>query len=112
MTCAACGMGDHRYGTTDNRHEPDRMACINTLRAECDRLREILSAVLGPGYTADEFRARYLAGEGEARCKSVVEGIAGHRLICSRLGGHKGPHSDGVATWTPASPSPSHGDEG
>lgn len=43
MTCAACGMGDHRYGTTDPHHEPDRMACINILRAEIDSLRIVAS---------------------------------------------------------------------
>jgi hypothetical protein len=105
VTCAACGQGDHRYGTTDPDHEPDRMACINGLRHENDQLREILSAVLGPGLTAEEFRARYLAGEADARCMFTITGIGSQRLVCSRADGHKGPHSDGVASWTPVSPS-------
>lgn len=107
MTCAACGMGDHRYGTTDPNHEPDRMACINGLRAENERLREVLSAVLGPGLTAEDFLVRYLVAEGELRCKSAIDGIGNARLVCSRQQDHTGHHSDGVASWTVPSPSES-----
>lgn len=104
MTCAACGMPDHRYGTTDPHHEPDRMACINTLRGENEQLMKLLAAILGPGLNAEQFHARYIAQEQPRRCLHSIDGIGGARLVCSIEEGHDGPHSDGVASWTPAEP--------
>lgn len=110
MTCAACGMGDHRYGTTDPYHEPDRMACINTLRAENEQLMKLLAAILGPGLNAEQFHARYIAQEKPRRCLHSIDGIGGARLVCSLPEGHEDSHSDGVANWTPASiPPPASG---
>lgn len=31
LDCAICGVGGHRYGTTDPYHEYDAMGCVNAL---------------------------------------------------------------------------------
>jgi hypothetical protein len=31
MSCGICGVGDHRFGTTDPYHEYDAMGCVNAL---------------------------------------------------------------------------------
>jgi len=28
VTCAICGQGEHRFGTTDSEHDYDAMACV------------------------------------------------------------------------------------
>lgn len=42
MTCGICGVGDHRFGTTDPDHEYDAMACVNSLLPMAERAPKIL----------------------------------------------------------------------
>lgn len=42
VSCGICGVGNHRYGTTDPHHKYDAMACVNALLPAIERAPKLL----------------------------------------------------------------------